>query len=61
MNDEARRMGARFLATGHNLDDMAQSVMMNFVRGDIERMADAVATLTSPDQIPATTTATKAA
>lgn len=39
MNDEARRMGARFLATGHNLDDMAQSVMMNFVRGDIERMA----------------------
>ena len=39
MNDEARRIGARFLATGHNLDDMAQSVMMNFVRGDIERLA----------------------
>ncbi len=39
MNDEARNMGARFLATGHNLDDMAQSIMMNFVRGDMERLA----------------------
>jgi uncharacterized protein (TIGR00269 family) len=39
MNDEARKIGARFLATGHNLDDMCQSVMMNFVRGDVERLA----------------------
>ena len=39
MNDEARRIGARFLARGHNLDDMAQSVMMNFVRGEVERLA----------------------
>jgi len=39
MNDEARKIGAKYLATGHNLDDMAQSVMMNFVRGDIERLA----------------------
>lgn len=39
MNDEARKIGAKFLATGHNLDDMAQSVMMNFVRGDVERLA----------------------
>lgn len=39
MNDEARKIGARFLGTGHNLDDMAQSVMMNFVRGDVERLA----------------------
>lgn len=39
MNDEARRIGARYLATGHNLDDMAQSIMMNFVRGDVERLA----------------------
>ena len=39
MNDEARRIGANWLATGHNLDDMAQSVMMNFVRGDVERLA----------------------
>jgi len=39
MNDEARRIGARYLATGHNLDDMCQSIMMNFVRGDVERLA----------------------
>lgn len=39
MNDEANRVGAKYLATGHNLDDMAQSVMMNVVRGDIERLA----------------------
>lgn len=39
MNDEARKIGVKYLATGHNLDDMAQSVMMNFVRGDIERLA----------------------
>ncbi len=39
MNDEARKVGAKYLATGHNLDDIAQSVMMNFVRGDMERLA----------------------
>ena len=39
MNDEARKIGATYLATGHNLDDMSQSVMMNFVRGDVERLA----------------------
>lgn len=39
MNDEARSTGARYLATGHNLDDAAQSIMMNFVRGDVERLA----------------------
>ncbi|MDR1690998.1 MAG: TIGR00269 family protein [Candidatus Methanoplasma sp.] len=39
MNDEARTVGAKYLATGHNLDDMAQSIMMNFVRGDVERLA----------------------
>lgn len=39
MNEEARNIGARYLATGHNLDDAAQSIMMNFVRGDVERLA----------------------
>lgn len=39
MNDEARKSGAKYLATGHNLDDVAQSVMMNVVRGDVERLA----------------------
>ena len=39
MNIAARDIGADYLATGHNLDDMAQSIMMNFVRGDVERLA----------------------
>lgn len=39
MNDAARKMGAGYLATGLNLDDTAQSIMMNFTRGDVERLA----------------------
>lgn len=39
MNDVAKGIGAKYLATGHNLDDMSQSIMMNFARGDIERLA----------------------
>lgn len=39
MNAFAREVGAKYLATGLNLDDTAQSVMMNFVRGDVERLA----------------------
>ncbi|MDI6721686.1 MAG: TIGR00269 family protein, partial [Candidatus Aenigmarchaeota archaeon] len=33
----ARELGATKLAVGHNLDDEAQSIMMNFVRGDFSR------------------------
>ena len=39
MNGVARDLGAKYLATGLNLDDTAQSIMMNFVRGDVERLA----------------------
>lgn len=39
MNGAARAIGADLLATGHNLDDMAQSVLMDFARGDLERLA----------------------
>ena len=38
MNDVARKIGATYLATGLNLDDTAQSIMMNFTRGDVERL-----------------------
>ena len=38
MNDAARKIGATYLATGLNLDDTAQSIMMNFTRGDVERL-----------------------
>lgn len=39
MNDKAREIGADVLATGHNLDDVAQAILMNFTRGDVERLA----------------------
>jgi uncharacterized protein (TIGR00269 family) len=39
LNRAAKRLGATKLATGHNLDDEAQSVMMNYMKGDIERLA----------------------
>jgi uncharacterized protein (TIGR00269 family) len=38
MNTLAHRVGASKLATGHNLDDEAQSVLMNWLRGDRERV-----------------------
>ena len=38
LNKAAREAGATRLAVGHNLDDEAQSVLMNVVRGDTVRM-----------------------
>ena len=39
LNEAAKRAGATHLATGHNLDDYAQSILMNHLRGDVERLA----------------------
>lgn len=39
LNRAAREWGASHLATGLNLDDTAQSILMNFSRGDVERLA----------------------
>jgi uncharacterized protein (TIGR00269 family) len=39
MNKVARDLGADVLATGLNLDDTAQSILMNFTRADVERLA----------------------
>ncbi len=39
LNKKAKELGVDILATGHNLDDMAQSALMNFVKGDIEKIA----------------------
>ncbi len=38
LNCYAKRLGASRLATGHNQDDEAQSVMMNYLKGDMERL-----------------------
>jgi len=37
INHLADRVGADVIALGHNLDDMAQTIMMNMQNGDLER------------------------
>lgn len=39
LNSKARELKVKKIATGHNLDDEAQSVLMNQFRGNIERSA----------------------
>jgi uncharacterized protein (TIGR00269 family) len=39
MNRLARDIGAAAVVTGHNLDDQAQTVLMNTLKGDLERAA----------------------
>jgi uncharacterized protein (TIGR00269 family) len=39
LNQKARELGATKLAVGHNLDDEAQSVLMNVFRSDVHRLA----------------------
>jgi cytoplasmic tRNA 2-thiolation protein 1 len=38
LNEAAKSVDADRLATGHNLDDMAQSVLLNVMRNDIKRI-----------------------
>jgi uncharacterized protein (TIGR00269 family) len=38
LSDTAREERADSVATGHNLDDEAQSVLMNYLRGDLDRL-----------------------
>ncbi len=38
LNRMANEVGASKIATGHNLDDEAQTVLMNYLRGDIDRL-----------------------
>ena len=38
LNRAARNLGVDKIATGHNLDDEAQTVMMNYLKGDLERL-----------------------
>jgi uncharacterized protein (TIGR00269 family) len=38
LNRAALEIGATKLVTGHNLDDEAQTILLNHLRGDVERM-----------------------
>jgi uncharacterized protein (TIGR00269 family) len=38
LNGKARELGLDRLATGHNLDDEIQTILMNYLRGDVERL-----------------------
>lgn len=39
LNKKARELKADRLATGHNIDDEAESILMNLIRGDVSRIA----------------------
>ncbi len=38
LNKKSRELGATKLATGHNMDDELQSIFMNYLRGNMNRM-----------------------
>jgi len=39
LNKRSKELKVDKLVTGHNLDDMSQSILMNFVNGDIQKLA----------------------
>ena len=39
LNNKAKELGLNSIATGHNLDDEVQTIFMNYIRGDIDRLA----------------------
>jgi uncharacterized protein (TIGR00269 family) len=39
LNQKAKELGINKLITGHNLDDMTQSILMNFVNSDMKKLA----------------------
>lgn len=39
LNSEARKLNADIILTGHNLDDEAQTIILNWLRGDYKRLS----------------------
>jgi len=51
LNQTAIESGMDKLATGHNLDDEAQAIMMNYLSGDIERLHRLNGNTTNPNML----------
>lgn len=52
LNKAARELGATRLALGHNLDDEAQTILMNYMRGDVDRMKRMLQDTVHPGMVP---------
>ncbi|AFM98011.1 adenine nucleotide alpha hydrolase [Encephalitozoon hellem ATCC 50504] len=48
LEDAAKRMGVNVIATGHNADDVAETVLLNIIRGDISRLRRCTLAKTRP-------------
>lgn len=52
LNKAARELGADKIAIGHNLDDESQTILMNYMRGDIDRLRRMLPGSIQPGMVP---------
>ena len=55
----AKMLGCNVIATGHNADDLAETVILNFLRGDYPRLTRCTAAITKDDTEEATACSNK--